>query len=170
MGINRIRPDWDGKVPTLTHDQLVKQAFSYLKMVDGCKVMFKERKASTREEPDAIGFSGSFSTLIECKASVSDFLADKQKCFRAKPEDGMGYNRYYMAPVGLLSPNQMPQGWGLLEVYEKESRHPSYRKIVKTVDSDRFIERNQSAEVSYLVSAIRRIQTSMVVFVEKESE
>ncbi len=165
--INRQRT-YDGIVPEISHQELVDRAFLYLHTI-GCSVRFKERVASTSENPDAMGFGGRrFSVLIECKASRADFLTDRKKWFRKKLEDGMGYNRYYMAPVGMLTPSEIPEGWGLLEVYEKTPR--MNRRVRITVEAEAFLKRNQHAEITYLVSAIRRINISMAVFIEPESE
>ena len=157
----------NGSVPTISHAQLVNRGFAYLKAYHACSVVFKERKASVSEEPDVMGFKGRFSTLIECKSSRSDFAADRKKFFRQRPERGMGYNRYIMAPVGLLTPSEMPEGWGLLEVYDKER---GFRRIRLSKESVGFSERNEGAEISYLVSSIRRIQISMAVFIEAPIE
>lgn len=165
MSITGRREKYTGKTPEINHRELVDRAFLYLKFSCNCKVAFKERVASTSESPDVVGFCRGFSYLIECKTSRADFLADKKKHFRRRPEDGMGYERYFMAPVGLLEPSEMPEGWGLLEVYEKPPRFKNY--VVKIAHhAEPFIERNLQAEVSYLVSAIRRIDISMVVFIE----
>ena len=153
----------DGPVPAITHAELVTRGFTYLKAYNTCSVVFRERKASVSEEPDVIGFKGRFSTLIECKASRSDFMADRKKFFRQRPEQGMGYERYIMAPVGMFTPDEMPEGWGLLEVYGKER---AFRRIRLSKKSDGFSERNEGAEISYLVSSIRRIEKSMAVFIE----
>lgn len=156
-----------GIVPTISHRELVERAFLYLHTI-GCSVRFKERVASSSENPDVIGFGGRhFSVLIECKASRNDFAADKTKWFRKRPEDGMGYKRYFMAPVGMLKPSEIPKGWGLLEVYEKTPR--MNRRVCIAVDAEAFHERNREAEIKYLVSAIRRINISMAVFIEPES-
>ena len=80
----------------------------------------------------------------------------------------MGYKRYFMAPVGILKPAEIPKGWGLLEVYEKTPR--MNRRVCIAVDSEAFHERNREAEIKYLVSAIRRIDISMAVFIEPESK
>lgn len=157
-----------GTVPEIFHHELVDRAFLYLHTI-GCSVRFRERVVSTRENPDAIGFGGShFSVLIECKASRADFLADKKKWFRQKPEDGMGYKRYFMAPIGMLKPGEIPKGWGLLEVYEKTPR--MNRRVCIAVEAETFYERNREAEITYLVSAIRRINISMAVFIEPATE
>ncbi len=163
------RGKYIGEIPKISHKELVQRAFSYLKYTLDCSVVFKERVASASENPDAIGFKSSFSFLIECKSSRADFFADRKKWFRRSTEKGMGYERYFMAPVGLLEPSEIPDGWGLLEVYEIP---PSCRnRTVKVAaKSDRFYESNLRNEVSYLVSAIRRIEISMAVFVEKTDE
>jgi len=164
MAIVGRRGKYTGEVPKISHEELVDRAFTYLKFSIDCSVVFKERITSTSENPDAIGFRGGFSYLIECKSSRSDFLADKKKYFRRDPSYGMGYERYFMAPVGMFEPSEIPDGWGLLEVYEKLPRQN--RQVKKTKDSKSFVERKLQNEVSYLVSAIRRIKVSMAVFIE----
>lgn len=159
---------YTGKTPEISHRELVDRAFTYLKFSFGCSVVFKERKTSISEEPDAIGFGGSSGTiLIECKSSRADYLADAKKFFRRRPEEGMGYKRYYMAPVGLLGPTEIQDDWGLLEVYDKPPRLRS-RTVKRAKESKAFFERNTEAEVRYLTSAIRRLDISMAVFVEVE--
>lgn len=165
MGIIRRRGDYKGETPEISHKELVDNAFRWLRFTQGCSVAFKERVGNSTEQPDAIGFRGGFSWLIECKASRSDFLADKKKVFRQQPAYGMGYYRFFMAPVGMLKVSEMPEGWGLLEVYDKARK---YRKIVEAKPGDTFHPRNESEEISYLVSAIRRIEISMAVFVEPQ--
>jgi len=160
------REKYRGVTPEIEHDELVQRAFTWLQFSFGCSVVFKERKASTQEEPDAIGFRGGFSCLIECKASRADFISDKKKSFRRTPSEGMGYERFYMAPVGLLEPSEMPDGWGLLEVYEVPPMCRN-RTVKIAKESEKFIERALSKEVSYLVSAIRRLNISMTVFVSE---
>ena len=116
-----------------------------------------------------MGFKGGFSYLIECKSSRADFQADKKKLFRKIPKQGMGFMRYFMCPVGLLEPSQILEGWGLLEVYEIP---PGFRNrtVKKAKESKDFFERNLLSEVAYLVSAIRRLNISMAVFVEANSQ
>jgi hypothetical protein len=157
-----------GIIPEISHRELVDRAFLYLHTI-GCSVRFKERVSSVSENPDAMGFGGrNFSILIECKASRADFITDKKKWFRKRPEDGMGYKRYFMAPIGMLIPSEIPKGWGLLEVCEKTPR--INRRVCVTIEAEAFHERNREAEIKYLVSAIRRINISMAVFIEPESK
>jgi len=167
MTIVGRRTKYTGEVPEISHKELVDRAFSYLRNSIRCSVAFKERKGNTTENPDAIGFRMGFSYLIECKASKADFLTDKKKGFRIRPQDGMGYERYFMAPQGLLDPSEIPSGWGLLEVGEIARK---YRPVTRTRESGTFFKRNLQAEVAYLASAIRRIEISMAVFVEREPQ
>jgi hypothetical protein len=105
------------------------------------------------ETPDAIGWQSNHSILIECKTSRSDFLADKNKFFRRYPPAGMGLERYYLTSQGLLSPNEMPPGWGLLEVRGR-------RIIVVSPAADKPMrgELGITKEIRLLVSALRRTQ------------
>jgi hypothetical protein len=99
----------------------------------------RRSRRSNREIPDAIGWLRSgVSLLIECKASRGDFLSDAVKPSRRsgkagvpvspapnppKPEskpprktEGLGAYRFYLTPSGLLRPDELPEGWGLLEL------------------------------------------------------
>ncbi|MCG6521972.1 hypothetical protein K6U39_16795, partial [Vibrio parahaemolyticus] len=42
--------------------------------------------------------------------------ADAKKPHRINPSTGMGMYRYYMAPEGLLRPDELPTAWGLIEI------------------------------------------------------
>ena len=71
--------------------------------------------------PDAIGWKEAcHSVLVECKVSRADFLADREKPFRQKPETGVGCERYYLAPKGMIRIEELRPGWGLLEVCGRE--------------------------------------------------
>ncbi len=97
----------------LTHRELVEMACVWLRR-QGCVVVMPEpRNMGNIEIPDAIGWTyGSQSILVECKASRTDFKADAKKRHR---EFGMGSLRYFLAPKGLIHPNEVPPGWGLVE-------------------------------------------------------
>lgn len=113
-----------------THDDLVKRAGRWLRTTKRCAVVATELTTGAQETPDAIGWSAHYSFVVECKVSRADFRADQNKLFRAYPEQGMGERRYYMTPPGLISPEELPAGWGLLEVcgrtvrVVRESQHP----------------------------------------------
>jgi hypothetical protein len=99
----------------------------------------RRSRRSNREIPDAIGWLRSgVSLLIECKASRGDFLSDAVKPSRRsgkvgvpgspaptapEPEikpprktEGLGAYRFYLTPSGLLRSDELPEGWGLLEL------------------------------------------------------
>lgn len=105
--------------PQPTHDDLVKRAGRWLRTTKKCAVVATELTTSANECPDAIGWSSHASFVVECKVSRADFRADQNKLFRAYPEQGMGERRYYMTPPGLVSPEELPAGWGLLEVRDR---------------------------------------------------
>lgn len=131
----------------LTHAFLIEKAAAWLR-AKGNTVVITDMTHGGGETPDAIGWRGWGSTLIECKASRADFLADRHKYFRRMPEMGMGGQRYYCAPIGLIKPTELPKAWGLLEWNGK--------KLVTTVKSGGSA-RSAKDEISILVSAIRRI-------------
>lgn len=102
-------------LPSMTHTECVEYAARYLSQ--RCPVVLPEFFSWNGELADVIGFKNDFSTLIECKVSRGDFLKDKHKPFRANPEKGMGDRRYYCCPKGLIKPEELPEGWGLLYIY-----------------------------------------------------
>ena len=100
----------------MTHPKLVEKAVAWLRRY-GCSVVLSEQSCASGETPDAIGWKrGCHSVVVECKASRCDFLVDKDKPFRVKPTIGMGCERFYFAPAGIIRPDELPAGWGLLEL------------------------------------------------------
>ena len=134
----------------LTHDKLVKKAIKWL-WGQGCVVVITEM-AGRSQEPDAIGFCTTYSILIECKASRSDFLSDKHKCHH-RAGYSMGSRRYYLAPKGMINPEELPEKWGLLEPYGKGFT------IIESAGW--FKDKSSGMEISLLVSAMRRIRGMM---------
>ena len=142
------------------HWELCQVAKRWLLNTVGCSFAFSELKAFTTEEPDAIGwkYSGKESYLIEVKVSRNDFHADKKKSFRKYPEQGMGKFRYYMTPPKLLTVDDLPAGWGLLEVQGKNrvrvihGQHPKNYNI----DPNFEFEINAQAELAMMASVLRR--------------
>jgi hypothetical protein len=99
----------------MTHSQLVERAVQWLRWYR-CGVVLSEQACVSGEMPDAIGWKQACrSVLVECKISRADFLADRAKPFRQKPEKGVGSERYYLTPPGLITADELPPGWGLLE-------------------------------------------------------
>lgn len=100
----------------MTHSELIEAAARWLRGSQRCGVVLVEASGG-HEIPDAIGWrmGGRMSVLVECKASRADFLRDGDKWHR-RAGLGVGQRRYYMAPAGLLQPEDVPAGWGLVEV------------------------------------------------------
>lgn len=135
-----------------THSHLVERAKRWLLNSYGCSIAFSEFATSASETPDAVGWQGRHSVLVECKTSRSDFLADQKKHFRRHGR-GIGAERYYLAPPGVLSVADLPPKWGLLECCARHVR------IVRR--SEGFAERSQSCEIGFLVSMLRRAQVRL---------
>ncbi|MFY9673002.1 MAG: hypothetical protein WB817_14535 [Terriglobales bacterium] len=82
-----------------------------------CGVVLSEQACVSGEMPDAIGWKKAcHSVLVECKVTRADFLVDRAKPWRRQPEIGVGAERYYLAPHGMLAIEDLPAGWGLLEI------------------------------------------------------
>ena len=144
------------KIGPITHADLVELAYKWVLKRGSCGVAFKELRtlACNGEFPDVIGFGSGCSTVVECKVSRADFLADAKKTFRLYPELGMGQERYYCCPKGLLRVEDLPANWGLLEVSEG-------RKILRIHypykgGLNRFSP-NLRAEHELMYSALRRL-------------
>ncbi len=100
----------------MIHAKLVFLAVAWLRRYR-CGVVLSEQACISGEMPDAIGWKKScHSVLVECKVSRADFLTDREKAFRQKPETGVGCERFYLAPRGLIRGEELPAGWGMLEV------------------------------------------------------
>lgn len=98
------------------HALLVSKAVEWLRTRYRCGVILSEQYCSTGEVPDAIGWKKQcHSVIVECKVSRADFLADRLKSFRVRPEDGLGCERFYLAPARTIKVDELPVGWGLLE-------------------------------------------------------
>ena len=100
----------------MTHADLVRRAVRWLRNTKGCSVIVTRASINTTENPDALGWTGlGQSLLVECKVSRGDFFRDQKKFFRANPDRGVGNLRWYLTPPGLVRPDEVPEGWGLLE-------------------------------------------------------
>lgn len=132
----------------MIHDDLVLLAARWLKRDH--PVVITEMTSYAIETPDAIGFKSAWSTLVECKASRADFLADKKKKFRQQPETGMGNRRFYLCPKGMIDASELPDQWGLLYAT------PTGCHIVHHAIQQ---ECNAAIESTLLLSALRRLGT-----------
>jgi hypothetical protein len=118
-----------------------------------CGVVLSEQACVSGEMPDAIGWKKAcHSVLVECKASRADFLADREKPFRQQPEIGVGCERYYFAPQGLIRVEELPAGWGLLVVRgrEIEKLKASSKKLRSEIGFQH--------EMNLLLASLRRVE------------
>jgi hypothetical protein len=136
----------------MTHAQLVSKAVSWLRRYR-CGVVLSEQACVSGEMPDAIGWRRAcHSVLVECKVTRSDFLADRAKSFRLNPEQGVGCERFYLAPAGLVRREELPAGWGLLELRHNkiEATHPSAKNL-RSATGFRY-------EMNLLLASLRRVE------------
>jgi hypothetical protein len=105
----------------MTHSRLVDAAASWLRSKYRCGIVLSEQSCASGETPDAIGWKGkNHSVIVECKVSRGDFLADAGKPWRIRPESALGCERFYLAPARMISRDELPSGWGLLEIRGRE--------------------------------------------------
>lgn len=136
----------------MTHPQLVQRAVRWLRSYR-CGVVLSEQACISGEMPDAIGWKrASHSVVVECKISRADFLADRDKPFRQKPEVAMGCERFYLTPPDLLDIGELPAGWGLLECHVREIEvvRPSARNL-RTAKGFGY-------EMNLLLASLRRVE------------
>ena len=137
----------------MTHEKLVKAAVGWLRR-HGCGVVLSEQSCASGETPDAIGWKRAcHSVIVECKISRADFLADREKPFRAKPEKGMGCERFYLAPAGLICgrKNCQPDGdcWNFAKGSGRDGCASS--KKMRTAVGFRY-------EMNLLLASLRRVE------------
>ena len=136
----------------MTHAQLVEKAVRWLRAYR-CGVVLSEQACASGEMPDAIGWKQAcHSVLVECKVNRSDFLADRQKPFRLKPEKGVGSERFYLTPRELIRLEELPRGWGLLQYHRGrvEMLHPSAKNLRSAVGF--------RYEMNLLLASLRRVE------------
>jgi hypothetical protein len=136
----------------VTHAKLVSLSIRWLRSYR-CGVVLSEQACVSGEMPDAIGWKKAcHSVLVESKVSRSDFLADRGKPFRLKSEAGVGCERYYLAPRGLIRIDELPVGWGLLEVSGREIERvkPSAKNLRSAVGFQN--------EMNLLLASLRRVE------------
>ena len=136
----------------VTHPQLVERAVQWLRHY-GCGLVLSEQSATSGETPDAIGWKRAcHSVVVECKVARADFLADLEKPFRRRSELGMGCERFYLAPAGLVRPGELPAGWGLLETRGRRiGMACASRKELRSLKAFHY-------EMNLLLASLRRVE------------
>jgi hypothetical protein len=144
----------------MTHQNLVLRGELWLKN-QGCSVILNDKlhaALETGERPDVIGWRDSVSILIECKVSRQDFLADQKKSFRLNAALGMGDWRFYLSLPGVITRDDLPQGWGLL--YAHASRIEKIHGVPKgncLWRIEKPFKGNKESETQFMFSALRRL-------------
>ena len=129
-------------------------AVAWLRRYYKCGIILSEQYCATGEVPDVIAWKGFCkSVLVECKVSRADFLADATKPFRLKPEDGIGSQRFYLAPTGIIRAGDLPCHWGLLEL----GGH-NVHLTVKPGRVDLRSEVGLMKEMNLLLASLRRVE------------
>jgi len=136
----------------LTHRNICNIAAKYLRN-KGIQPFHKCQYSACELErvcecPDAFGWGGSSTQLIEVKVSRSYFLSDKKKFWRIFPEQGLGRYRSYLCPEGIIKIEDLPDKWGLL--YVSENGNVSEVKKPETQES------NATEEINLITSILRR--------------
>jgi hypothetical protein len=140
--------------PQSRHAQLIERAVEWLRRSYRCGIILSEQYCATGEVPDVIAWRGMCkSVLVECKVSRADFLADASKPFRLKPEEGMGSQRFYLAPAGVITPTDLPKHWGLLEMRGREAR-----MVIKPARLDLRTPAGLMKEMNLLLASLRRVE------------
>ncbi len=136
----------------MTHAQLVRLAEKWLRSYR-CGVVLSEQACVSGEMPDAIGWKRAcHSVLVECKISRADFLADRAKPWRTHPEQGVGCERFYLAPAGLIREAELPPGWGLLSCKARKI------EMVKASSKKLRTEKGFACEMNLLLASLRRVE------------
>lgn len=145
----------------MTHAELVERGVRWLRgRAHNCTVVFAEISTRLFVVPDVLGFSaGGESTHVECKVSRKDFKKDKTKLSHSDPRLAIGDYRWYLTPPGLLSPQDIPEGWGLAEVQQ--------RRIIQVVPALLLENRIHRPELSILVAAVRRHELGVPWYEER---
>lgn len=136
----------------MTHAQLVDKAVRWLRSYR-CGVVLSEQACASGEMPDAIGWKRvCHSVLVECKVTRTDFLADRAKPSRQQPERGVGSERFYLMPPGIIKTAELPADWGLLELRRGrvEIVHPSGKNL-RSATGFRY-------EMNLLLASLRRVE------------
>jgi len=136
----------------MTHAKLVERAVRWLRSYR-CGVVLSEQACVSGEMPDALGWKQAcHSVLVECKVTRADFLADRAKPFRVKQEKGVGSERFYLTPPGLIHCEELPPGWGLLELRRgRVEMVQASAKNLRTATGFRY-------EMNLLLASLRRVE------------
>jgi len=137
-----------------SHAELVEAGCKWLRRQSCSVIVHEPFRCSINEQPDAIGWREGASILLEAKASRSDYLVDARKPWRREPALGVGDWRFFIAPLGMISVDELPDRWGLLEL--KGRRVLATHGVPGNIGWYRsaFPEANKRNEIQLLISAV----------------
>lgn len=137
----------------LTHKKLCECGREWL-LAKRCNPVFVEKGCGTDEIPDVIGWDTENCWVIECKMSLADYRADKNKPHRFG--EGLGNRRYYLVPSDLKDKIPNDTGWGLIVVSWTDYGVYGARQVNGRGSKE--FERTLKKEVGYLRLRILGIQ------------
>jgi hypothetical protein len=114
-------------------------------------IILPEYRCYADSIPDVVGMNHHLTAVIECKVSRADYFADSKKSHRNSFIQ-LGNYRYFLVPIGLITPDDVNEGWGLLYCHEHKitiEKEPKYYPPSET--------RGQEYQVMY--SIIRRLMS-----------
>lgn len=138
----------------LTHRELEAAGARWLRTRGYTLIEIEPVSSATGEVPDVIGWKRNMSILLEAKTSRADFARDREKECRHPAGAGLGQLRYYITSAGLILPEEVQNGWGLLAVYPKMTRE--IKTPPKLIE---FSGRTSTKEVILLVSLVLKYRT-----------
>ncbi|PHJ52793.1 hypothetical protein VF14_18295 [Nostoc linckia z18] len=137
-----------------THDELCEIAVRWLNRRTAIAVSEIRHGA---EIPDAIGFCGYGTVLIECKTSRGDFLKDFKKGCRKSL--GLGNYRYFMCPWGMVDAKELPPKWGLLWIKNGRVYLQSGARYYGHSNHEQWLfESDKQTEWGILIQVARRLK------------
>lgn len=132
----------------MTHADLVQRAVRWLRTHHRCSIVYAEMVTGAPETPDAIGWRIGFSRVVEVKVSRADFHRDRHKTHASHPEAGMGGQRWYLVPAGLVAADEVPTWCGLAYAHARRI------EVVRPAPERTRWDARREAQV--LTSALRR--------------
>lgn len=134
----------------MTHEELVQKGSRWLnKEASNIRwrstfVLVEFKSQGTNEIPDIFGLRPAGHVMIEVKVSRSDFKADALKESRDQSKLQIGNFRFYLVPQGLITKEEIPSTWGLLEWTGK---------VIQVTKQPQFVESDSKA-VEYMYHSV----------------
>lgn len=146
------------------HYKLCEEGARWLRRKQNCerwetpwKYIAVELNVYGTENADVWATNGWSSIVVEVKTSRSDYHADFKKKYHSEiwRDQVPGNYRYFLVPRGLISPDELPDGHGLLE-WESgrivRTKAAAYRQVTNRAD------------LIYLCSILRREEFPKKIF------